>query len=155
VLDYTADEMKTAYSYVRFSTPQQALGDSLRRQVAAAEQFCKENGYTLDRSLTLHDKGIRAFRGENIEIGRLGVFLGLVKAGIPYNKNGFAIARGYWEGGNELRLACRWHEDGGIGYPQTFGKPQWMMLPNVSEGLSVEIISTLDPSQAKVVITLT
>ncbi len=73
--------MKTAYSYVRFSTPQQALGDSLRRQVAAAEQFCKENGYTLDRSLTLYDKGIRAFRGENIEIGRLGVFLGLVKAG--------------------------------------------------------------------------
>jgi len=81
VVESIAAEMKTAYSYVRFSTPQQALGDSLRRQVAAAEQFCKENGYTLDRSLTLHDKGIRAFRGENIEIGRLGVFLGLVKAG--------------------------------------------------------------------------
>jgi len=81
VVESIADEMKTAYSYVRFSTPQQALGDSLRRQVAAAEQFCKENGYALNRSLTLHDKGIRAFRGENIEIGRLGVFLGLVKAG--------------------------------------------------------------------------
>jgi hypothetical protein len=74
---------------------------------------------------------------------------------IPYNKNGFAIARGFWEGNNnKLRLACRWHEDGEIGYPQTFGKPQWMMLPDESDGLSVEIISTLDPSQAKVVITL-
>src|SRR5208283_4398035 len=72
---YTQDEMKTAYSYVRFSTPQQLFGDSLRRQVEAAEQFCKQNGYNLDRTLTLHDKGISAFRGANIEIGRLGVFL--------------------------------------------------------------------------------
>ncbi len=71
---------------------------------------------------------------------------------IVYNKNGFAVARGYWEGSDKLCLACRWHEDGEIGYPQTFGKPQWMLLPQ--EGLSVEIISTLDPSRAKVVITL-
>jgi hypothetical protein len=40
---------------------------------------------------------------------------------ITYDNDGFAIARGYWEEGNELRLACRWHDDG-IGYPQTFGQ---------------------------------
>jgi hypothetical protein len=67
---------------------------------------------------------------------------------IVYNKGGFAIARGYWEGQDKLRLACRWHEDGGLGYPQTFGKPQWMMFPETD--LSVEIVSTLEPSQAKV-----
>jgi len=71
---------------------------------------------------------------------------------IPYDKDGFAIARGYWEGGQDLRLACRWHDDG-IGYPQTFGKPQWMMLP--TENISVQIISTLKPAESKVVVTLT
>ena len=70
---------------------------------------------------------------------------------IPYDKNGFAIARGYWEGGSELRLACRWHDDG-IGYPQTFGKPQWMMFPD--EDIALQIIRTLDPTEHKVVITL-
>ncbi len=70
---------------------------------------------------------------------------------VVYNKGGFAIARGYWDGEENLRLACRWHEDGGLGYPQTFGKPQWMMFPE--DDLSVEIISSLDPSQSKVEVT--
>jgi len=71
---------------------------------------------------------------------------------IVYNKDGFAVARGYWDEKTELGLGCRWHEEG-IGYPQTFGKPQWMALPP-SPNLSVQIISTLDPTEAKVVITL-
>lgn len=70
---------------------------------------------------------------------------------IVYNKNGFAVARGHWEGNAQLRLACRWHDDG-IGYPQTFGKPQWMMFP---EDIKVEAISTLDPSEDKIMVTLT
>jgi hypothetical protein len=70
---------------------------------------------------------------------------------IPYDKNGFAVARGHWEGKPELRLACRWHDDG-LGYPQTFGKPQWMMLPD--DDIAVQIISTLDPAESEVVITL-
>ncbi|MBT2784805.1 MULTISPECIES: hypothetical protein [unclassified Halomonas] len=46
------------------------------------------------------------------------------------SEGGFAIATGYWEGNREkLATACRWYEDDGIGYPQTFGKPQWMLLP--------------------------
>lgn len=50
---------------------------------------------------------------------------------IVHNKGGFAIALGRWNGGENLTAACRWHEaDGGIGYPQTFGKPQWMILPS-------------------------
>lgn len=49
---------------------------------------------------------------------------------IVYNKGGFAIALGKWDGAEEIRAACRWHEADGIGYPQTFGKPQWMALPD-------------------------
>jgi len=33
-----------AYSYVRFSSKQQAEGDSLRRQTEKAEAFCKRRG---------------------------------------------------------------------------------------------------------------
>jgi hypothetical protein len=74
---------------------------------------------------------------------------------VVYNKNGFAVARGYWDGNtSQLRLACRWHEDGGLGYPQTFGKPQWMQLPEHPD-LSVDIIGALNALPTKVVITLT
>ena len=33
-----------AYSYIRFSTPEQALGDSLRRQVQLAEEYARKHG---------------------------------------------------------------------------------------------------------------
>lgn len=57
---------------------------------------------------------------------------------IIFKRVGFALATGFWDGDNDqLRLACRWYdEDGGIGYPQTFGKPQWMLFP---EGIRVGI----------------
>ncbi|SDS22137.1 hypothetical protein SAMN05216421_1124 [Halopseudomonas xinjiangensis] len=68
---------------------------------------------------------------------------------ILFNKGGFAIAAGYWEGGDKPSLACRWHEPDGIGYPQTFGKPQWMILP----ATMVNIHDALDPANAKVELT--
>lgn len=71
---------------------------------------------------------------------------------IVYNDGKFAIARGLWEDEAGLRLACRWHESDGIGYPQTFGKPQWMLFPN--EHMAVEVISNLNPDDSRVVITL-
>lgn len=70
-----------AYSYVRFSTPEQSKGDSLRRQTEAAEQYAKQNGLELDTSLTLHDLGIPAFHGRNVEEGRLGAFIKAVDRG--------------------------------------------------------------------------
>lgn len=69
---------------------------------------------------------------------------------VVYNKNSFAIARGHWEGSKDLNLACRWHSEDGIGYPQTFGKPQWMQLP---DWVDVELSSGIDPASAKVTIT--
>src|ERR1700758_3473375 len=50
-----------AYSYIRFSSPEQAKGDSLRRQTEAAEAYAKERGLSLDSSLTFRDLGISAF----------------------------------------------------------------------------------------------
>ncbi len=69
---------------------------------------------------------------------------------IVFNKDGFAVARGHWEKSPNLSLACRWHDDG-VGYPQTFGKPQWMLFPPVAK---LEAVGTLDPAEDKVVITL-
>lgn len=79
--------MKTqplAYSYVRFSTPEQAKGDSLRRQTEAAADYCKRHTLTLDTSTTLHDLGRSAFLGDhrkNPDRNALASFLKLVEQG--------------------------------------------------------------------------
>ncbi len=70
-----------AYSYIRFSSKKQADGDSLRRQTKAAKAYCRRKGWTLDTTLTLHDLGVSAFRGNNALVGNLGVFLDAVKRG--------------------------------------------------------------------------
>ncbi len=43
-------------------------------------------------------------------------------------KDGFAIAKGIWDG-QETAIGARWYEEGGLGYPQTYGKPQWFIFP--------------------------
>lgn len=70
-----------AYSYVRFSTPQQLKGDSLQRQLEASEQYVIENGLVLDETLNLRDLGISAFRGKNVERGALGAFIKAIESG--------------------------------------------------------------------------
>lgn len=74
----------TAYSYVRFSSAQQAAGDSLRRQTEAAADWCKRHKVTLDKSTTLHDLGTSAFAGAhrtNPDRHALAGFLKLVERG--------------------------------------------------------------------------
>lgn len=69
-----------AYSYLRFSTPDQALGDSKRRQVEAARSWAEERGLTLDEELA--DEGVSGFRGANTKDDTaLGSFLKAVQAG--------------------------------------------------------------------------
>ena len=74
--------MKTAYSYRRFSSPSQALGDSLRRQTEPSVAWCQRNGYQLDDSL--RDEGRSAFRGSNAKGSRsaLAGFLLKIEAGL-------------------------------------------------------------------------
>lgn len=71
--------MPKAYSYIRFSTAEQAKGDSLRRQMAAAETWAFANGVELDERLT--DAGLSAYHGRHRERGALGTFLAAVEAG--------------------------------------------------------------------------
>lgn len=71
------------YSYTRWSTPEQAKGDSLRRQSAAAAKWALQHGLQLDDTLAIKDEGVSAFRGGNAE-GDSGLsrFLEACRAGL-------------------------------------------------------------------------
>src|SRR5438105_381504 len=56
-----------AYSYIRWSRPEQGSGDSLRRQTELTREWCKRNKVTLDETLTFRDLGVSAFTGANRE----------------------------------------------------------------------------------------
>lgn len=73
--------MATVYSYVRFSSKKQEQGDSVRRQIKLGNDWLAQNPqHTLDPSLRLHDLGVSAFRGANLdEKGALGAFVALAK----------------------------------------------------------------------------
>lgn len=73
--------MKKAISYLRFSTPEQALGNSTERQIQAARNYCERNGLELDESLSIADEGLSGYKGHHVERGSLGHFLAEVKAG--------------------------------------------------------------------------
>jgi DNA invertase Pin-like site-specific DNA recombinase len=70
-----------AYSYLRFSTPEQSRGDSYRRQASMAKDYAARHNLALDERLTFHDLGISAFRGRNADEGNLGAFLEAVRSG--------------------------------------------------------------------------
>jgi len=72
----------SAYSYIRFSTPDQALGDSERRQVEKAEAWAAAKGVVLDRSFA--DRGKSGWKGTNRKKGALGEFLRRIPSpGLP------------------------------------------------------------------------
>lgn len=70
-----------AYSYIRFSTPEQLKGDSLRRQLEASETYAKNHGLILDNSLNLRDLGLSAFHGTHKTKGALSQFFKLIEKG--------------------------------------------------------------------------
>jgi DNA invertase Pin-like site-specific DNA recombinase len=69
-----------AYSYIRFSSLEQAKGDSFRRQTIRTEEFCKKHNLILNET-RYEDLGVSGWTGKNIERGALGAFLHAVKAG--------------------------------------------------------------------------
>lgn len=69
-----------AYSYVRFSSPEQAKGDSFRRQTEQARLYCERNNLQL-ADFTLKDLGLSAYHGNHIKDGALGEFIEAVKSG--------------------------------------------------------------------------
>lgn len=72
--------MTKAYSYLRFSTPEQLTGDSLRRQMELAVRYAKDHGLDL-QEVSYQDLGVSAYRGRNVETGALSQFLEAVKSG--------------------------------------------------------------------------
>jgi DNA invertase Pin-like site-specific DNA recombinase len=84
----TTEQPARAYSYIRFSTPEQAKGHSLQRQTEAARSWAAQHKVTLDDELTFEDKGVSGFTGANRETGALGTFLERVRDG--------TVARGAW-----------------------------------------------------------
>ena len=78
----TADTARPkAYSYLRFSTPDQIEGDSFRRQWGAATAYAELHKLDLDYELTFHDLGVTGFRGANAERGKLAAFRRAVEDG--------------------------------------------------------------------------
>jgi DNA invertase Pin-like site-specific DNA recombinase len=68
-----------AYSYIRFSTPGQIAGDSLRRQLALTRQWCEARGVELVEDY--RDLGVSAFRRKNAVQGKLAEFIEAVESG--------------------------------------------------------------------------
>lgn len=76
-------QMGKVYSYTRFSTPEQAAGDSFRRQTEAAQKWAEARGLVLDDRLSFSDEGVSAFRGGNAETDKgLGAFLYACRQGL-------------------------------------------------------------------------
>jgi DNA invertase Pin-like site-specific DNA recombinase len=71
--------MRVAFSYIRFSSKKQASGDSLRRQTEKAAAWCARNNVPL-ADLNYHDV-MSAFRGKNVQVGALSLFLEAVENG--------------------------------------------------------------------------
>lgn len=70
-----------AYSYVRFSSAQQAKGTSLERQTKAAIKYAKFRNWELDTTTTFQDLGVSAFHG-NHDGGAFGEFLQALQEGL-------------------------------------------------------------------------
>src|ERR1700723_810732 len=68
-----------AYSYLRFSTHEQAAGDSRRRQSAMAEKYAADHHLRLDLALSFRDLGVSAYRGQNAKEGALRAFLDAIE----------------------------------------------------------------------------
>ena len=69
------------YSYIRFSTPEQAKGGSEERQDDGARRYAKEIGLPFDEMLHMADYGKSAHHAVHISKGVFGVFLHCIKTG--------------------------------------------------------------------------
>lgn len=69
------------FSYIRWSKPDQDLGDSERRQLEMTKRFAKRSNLPFDETLHLQDEGLSGFHGTHRKRGALGRFLLRVESG--------------------------------------------------------------------------
>jgi DNA invertase Pin-like site-specific DNA recombinase len=74
-------KMPKCYSYIRFSTPEQAKGDSFRRQLQQSKDWALDRGLDLDQTLSMDDRGLSAYKGVHKDKGALGEFYRLLDKG--------------------------------------------------------------------------
>lgn len=80
-------DVPEAYLYVRFSTPEQAQGHSLQRQLDLGSKYASEHKLHLPDENIIIDSGLSAYTGANVDSGKFGTeFLkkleqGLIKPG--------------------------------------------------------------------------
>ncbi|MEH6450702.1 MAG: recombinase family protein, partial [Oleispira sp.] len=82
--------MTKAYSYIRFSTPDQLKGDSLRRQTELSREYAESNDLEYDESLTIHDLGKSAYHSTHAKKGALKLFLDAIEEG-RINKGSYLL----------------------------------------------------------------
>ena len=74
------NSMKTAISYIRWSSPQQSHGESLARQLSKTKEFCAQQGLTLDMELV--DEAKSAYKAKHTgKDGKLKRLLERIKDG--------------------------------------------------------------------------
>jgi hypothetical protein len=78
---------RKGYSYLRYSSPKQTLGDSERRQIAPTAEYAAELGIELDE--TLIDRGLSGYHGKH-RAGPLGRFVERVERG-EIDRGGVAV----------------------------------------------------------------
>jgi DNA invertase Pin-like site-specific DNA recombinase len=76
----TTGERPKAFSYVRFSTPEQAKGRSYERQIELAQAYARDHDLDLAET-TYKDLGVSALRLKNAQTGALRAFLKAVENG--------------------------------------------------------------------------
>jgi DNA invertase Pin-like site-specific DNA recombinase len=74
-------ERPRAYSYIRFSTPEQERGDSFRRQSEKAAQYALKHGLDLVDDGQFFDRGVSGYNGDNAATGALSAFRRAVEDG--------------------------------------------------------------------------
>jgi len=72
---------KIVKAYVRWSTPDQAKGDSKNRQIESVKKWCQNEGYTISEENILTDDGISAFTGDQKTKGKLGKLWSSLRSG--------------------------------------------------------------------------
>lgn len=76
----SAPTERKVYSYIRWSSPRQTSGDSLRRQTEGAERYANEHGWTIADDCRLVDVAKSAFHGRNLDDkAALGSFLKAIR----------------------------------------------------------------------------
>lgn len=98
-----------AYAYIRFSTPRQEKGDSLRRQTDDVTGFCARQGWPIVE--TIQDLGQSAWTGAHLRDGNLGKFAERVRRGEISLPAVLVVERLDRLSRQEARVTQRWMED--------------------------------------------